>query len=157
MYIDFIDLPPVPEELIESYDAIVSKPIVPVSNYQGKVSQIVSIQRRAITNELVIWLQSVCKFPVTPVSAQYLLISSKSSIHRDPPSRPQSYNYIIHTGGPTVKTTVYNDDYSVLKSMVIPEKQWHCLDTGKLHGVEGILKTNWRILLSVGYNAGTIL
>jgi hypothetical protein len=155
MYIDFVDLPPVPGELLESYDDIVSKPNLPVSNYQGKVSQIVSIQRRAITDELVIWLQSVCKFPVT--SAQYLLISYQSPIHRDPPSRPQSYNYIIHAGGPIVKTTVYNDNYSILKSMVIPEKQWHCLDTGKLHGVRGILKTNWRILLSVDYNAGTVL
>ena len=158
MYIDFVDLPPVPEELLEPYDTILSKPHLPVSNYRGKIAPIsLRIQRRAITNELVMWLQSVCKFPVTSASAQYLLLNSESSMHRDPPSRPQSYNYIIHAGGPAVKTTVYNDNYSVLKSIVIPEKQWHCLDTGKLHGVQGILKTNWRILLSVGYNAGTVL
>jgi len=149
MYIDFIDLPSVPEELLESYDVIVSKPELRIGNYQGKIVPTVSIQRRQVEIELVNWLQSKCQFPVF---AQYLLLNSQSPIHRDPPSRPQAYNYIIHTGGTDVKTTVYNDDYSILKSIIIPERQWHCLDTGRLHSVQGIQKGLWRILLSINYS-----
>ena len=151
MYIDFIDLPSVPEELLESYDTILAKPPLDVGNYQGKVVQITSIQRRAVNEDLKNWLRSNCQFPVF---AQYLLLNSDSPVHRDPPMRPQAYNYIIYPGGPSVTTTVYNNDYSILKSMIIPERQWHCLDSGKLHNVQGILKNTWRILLSVDYRPG---
>ena len=151
MYIDFIDLPPVPEELIEPYDTILAKPALGVGDHQGKIIPIVSIQRREVRVELVNWLQSICNFPVV---AQYLLLNSSSPLHKDPPDRPQSYNYIIYTGGPNVTTTVYRDDYSTSKSMVIPARQWHCLDTGKPHRVHGIQKNNWRIVLTINYNSG---
>lgn len=153
MCINYIDLPPVPEELLESYDDIISKPELPIGNYQGKIIPMVTIRRKEVNPELVNWLQDNCTFPV---SSQYLLLNSLSPVHRDPPNRPQAYNYIIHAGGTEVTTTVYNNDYSILKSMIIPERQWHCLDTGKLHGVKGILKNRWRILLSINYTAGAL-
>ena len=142
MYIDLIDFPNVPDELLESPADIISKTSVTITTYKSGTS----IQRKNISKELTDWLQSVGKFTG---EAQYLILNYCSPIHRDPPKRIQSYNYIICTGGPTVSTNVYDDDQNVLKSLVIPEKTWYCLDTGRLHSVRGILPNIWRVLLTV--------
>lgn len=146
MYIDYIDLPKVPEELLENPNDIINKISLDVVDKTGTVIPHNNIQRRAISQDLNYWLKSVCNFPVI---AQYLLLNDNSPIHRDPIIRPQAYNYIIVAGGSNVFTTVYDDNQHILKSICIPEKTWYCLDTERLHGVQGIEKNTWRILLSL--------
>jgi hypothetical protein len=150
MYIRYIDLPKIPNELLESKDTILRKQSLLINNYNGNpISSVVnSIQRKEVSNQLVEWLQTIFDFPVR---AQYLILSTNAPIHRDPKSRPQAYNYIIHAGGDTVSTTVYDDDYKILKSLIIPELTWHCLDTGRLHGIHGIVPNDQRIVLSINY------
>lgn len=151
MYIDFIDLPKIPEALLENPNDIINKVPLGVADTKGTVRRYDTIQRRAISQDLNNWLKSVCNFPVV---AQYLLIRDNSPVHRDPILRPQAYNYIIVAGGSNVFTTVYDDNQNILKSICIPEKTWHCLDTGRLHGVQGIEKDTWRILLSLNKKQG---
>ena len=148
MYIDYVDLPAIPEELLESPEEIIAKPRLIIGDTLGGVVPISSIQRKDINSKLADWLQSVCNFSV---SAQYLLLNYKSPIHRDPPrpDRSQVYNYIVQTGGTEATTNVYDDNNNILKSVVVPAKTWYCLDTHRLHGVSGIDKDTWRILLSV--------
>jgi hypothetical protein len=146
MYIDFIDLPSVPEELLESITQIMTKPTIVILSYEGKPVSIESIQRKKVSDQLNEWLQSVCNFSVV---SQYLLLNSNSPIHRDPRIRPRAYNYLLDTGGSNVITTVYDNDQTILKSMVIPSKTWYCLETGRLHGVQGIEPGRWRIVLSI--------
>jgi hypothetical protein len=155
MYIDYIDLPNIPEELLESKNDILSKETLSVNMYEGDALPISSghehagsITRKEVSNKLKRWLQSVCNFPV---NARYLILNSSVAIHRDPKYRPRAYNYIIHAGGENVATTVYNDDFTVLKSLVIPERTWYCLDTGRLHGLDGISANESRIVLSINY------
>jgi hypothetical protein len=155
MYIDYINFPNVPEELLESTNDILGKETRSVNTYEGDTLPISSghkhagsITRKEISRDLKKWLQSVCSFPV---DARYLILTSDAPIHRDPKYRPQAYNYIIQAGGNNVATTVYNDDFKILKSLVIPEKTWYCLNTEKLHGVQGILQNELRIVLSVTY------
>ncbi len=153
MYIDYINLPKIPDELLESKAAIIAKPTAPVKNYNGAIVLSNSITRREVSKNLIEWLQSVCNFQVNAV---YLILNSNAPIHRDPRTRPQAYNYIINAGGDNVTTTVYCDNYTVLKSLVIPERTWYCLDTERLHGIHGILKGEQRIVLSINYSIGTL-
>ena len=150
MYIDYIDLPNIPEELLESYTDILNKPSLPINNYSGNPLPAImkSIQRREVSNNLIEWLQTILEFPVR---AQYLILSTNAPIHKDPKRRPQAYNYIINAGGDNVVTTIYSDNFVVLKSLVIPEKTWHYLDTGRFHSVRGISKDQYRIVLSIDY------
>lgn len=155
MYIDYIDLPNIPEELLESSKDILNKETLPVNTYGGDILPVRSnsgdvspITRKKVSINLLIWLQSICNFSV---NARYLILNSSVEIHRDPKTRPRAYNYIIDAGGENVTTTVYDDDYTVLKSLVIPERTWYCLDTGRLHGLEGISEHRNRIVLSISY------
>ncbi len=155
MYIDYINLPNIPEELLESKNDILSKETLSVNMYEGDALPISSghehagtITRKEVSKNLRRWLQSICNFPV---NARYLILNSSVAIHRDPKYRPRAYNYIIHAGGENVATTVYNDDFTVLKSLVIPERTWYCLDTGRLHGLDGISANESRIVLSINY------
>jgi hypothetical protein len=150
MFIDYIDLPTIPVELLEHPSDIISKGSIPIG-HPDKPGFIInpnfSIQRKLINKPLKEWLYSVFNYKVT---VQYLLLNSNSSIHKDPKTRPQAYNYVIDTGGPNVVTTVYDEDRStVLKSLTVPAKTWYCLDTGRYHGVTGIEENTWRILLSI--------
>lgn len=159
MYIDYINLPNIPEELLESSNDILNKETLSVNTYEGGALSIAtkhgtnSITRKEVPNNLIKWLQSICDFPV---SARYLILNSRVPIHRDPKTRPRAYNYIIDAGGENVTTTVYDDDYTVLKSLVIPEKTWHCLETGRLHGLEGISENRNRIVLSISYTGSKV-
>jgi hypothetical protein len=150
MFIDYIDLPKIPVELLEHPSDIISRGSIPIGN-PDKPGFIINpnfpIQRKLINKPLKEWLYSVFNYQVT---VQYLLLNSNSSIHKDPKTRPQAYNYVIDTGGPNVVTTVYDEDKStVLKSLTVPAKTWYCLDTGRYHGVTGIEENTWRILLSI--------
>jgi hypothetical protein len=155
MYIEYIDLPNIPEELLESYTDILNKPSLLINNYSGNSipSFVESIQRKEVSNNLIEWLQTVLEFPVR---AQYLILSTTAPIHKDPKSRPQAYNYIINAGGDNVVTTIYSDNFTALKALVIPEKTWHCLDTGRFHSIQGISKDQYRIVLSIDYTGGNI-
>ena len=159
MYIDYIDLPNIPEELLESSDDILNKESLSVYSSEGGLLSITtkhgtnSVIRKEVSKNLIKWLQSICDFPV---SARYLILNSRVPIHRDPKARPRAYNYIIDAGGGNVTTTVYDDDYTLLKSLVIPEKTWHCLDTGRLHGIEGISENRSRIVLSISYTGSKV-
>ena len=150
MYIDYINLPDIPDELLEPCDDILRKQSLTINNHNGKSIPPFrdSIQRKEVSDQLIKWLQTVFDFPVR---AQYLILSSTAPIHKDPKSRPQAYNYIINAGGDNVTTTVYSDNFTILKSLVIPEKTWHCLDTGRYHSIRGILKDQYRIVLSIDY------
>jgi hypothetical protein len=147
MFIDYVDLPTIPEHLLETTNDIIARPPLGVRSTYGIVKTTYDVQRRKINDNLQEWLQSICEFQV---NAQYLLLNSAVPIHKDPPFRPQAYNYILDPGGLDVATNVYSEDKStILKSLVIPAKTWYCLDTGLWHGVTGINPNSWRVLVTI--------
>ena len=143
-YIEYIDLPPVPEHLIEQLQDIVNKPPKNFS-YVSQENQF--FKTRYVSNDLKSWLQPLFEFEIYP---QYQLVYDGLPIHIDKGNRIFAYNYLLDTGGDDVKTAVYDENYKLLQSEKLELKRWHRLNTGMLHTVYGMDPNRVRIALSIG-------
>jgi hypothetical protein len=143
-YIEYLDLPPVPENLIESITDIINKPPKASSNI---ASEYAFFKTRNVNDDLAIWLQSIFK---NKIFAQYQLVYDGLPIHIDKGNRITAYNYLLDTGGENVRTVIYNDKYKPLQSETLEVKRWHRINTGMLHGVHGIDPNKIRIAISIG-------
>jgi hypothetical protein len=138
-YIEYLDLPNIPEHLIDSIQDIIDKPML-TSGFRY-------FKNKPVSNELKMWLQSVFDFEIHP---SYQFIYDGLPIHIDRGNRISAYNYLLDTGGDNVITTVYNQERIPLQSEKIELKRWHRINTGMLHGVYGINPDKIRISLSIG-------
>jgi hypothetical protein len=146
-YIKYLNIPTVPEELLDSIDSIVN---------QNKENMIVRdfqhFQYKTINPKLDKWVYSVFKMNCY---AKYQVIYNGIPIHKDNPAFPGdrriAFNYLLETGGTNVVTTVYDEDkITIMQSERIPVKTWHSLVVEKYHGVEGIEDINKpRVALTV--------
>lgn len=138
--IQYINLPCVPEELIESNNTIINNTrtnsIVKQDFFQG----------RPISTELQDWLEKNLSFDFV---AQYQVIYTGIPVHKDMGNRKLAYNYLLSLGGDNVKTMIFNESKKILQSETLPLKTWHSIKTDMYHGVFGIHKDTPRISLSV--------
>lgn len=142
-YIEYINLPPVPENLIESIPNIINKP---PKTYSAVPSNYDFFKTRNVNDDLASWLQSIFDFKI---NAQYQLVYDGLPIHIDKGNRIIAYNYLLDTGGENVKTAVYDEKYKPLQVETLELKRWHRINTGMLHGVHGIDPSKVRIAISV--------
>lgn len=139
-YIDYINLPTIPEDLLESCEDIINKP---------RVNSIVKqdfFQVRTVSNKLQDWLENNLSFKFV---VQYQIIYNGIPIHKDEGDRKLAYNYLLAQGGNKVTTVIFDDDKKLLQSETLPLKTWHSIKTDMFHGVFGLQKNNPRISLSV--------
>jgi hypothetical protein len=142
-YIEYLDLPKIPEHLLESIqDIIIKSP----KNFSSVATEYPYFKTRYINDDLQSWLQSIFYFKVY---AQYQLIYNGLPIHIDKNNRVTAYNYLLNAGGDNVKTSIYDNNYKILQSERIDLKRWHRINTGMLHGVHGIQSNNVRVSLSL--------
>jgi len=139
-YLVYIDVPPVPEVLLEPIDTIINMPPKPTSNVSTDYT---FFQTRLVSAELNEWVQDTFK---TNCHTQYQLVREGIDIHRDK-GRNVAFNYLLDTGGENALTCVYNDDYHLMFIEHVPERRWHRLKTDVLHNVRGIQTI--RVALSV--------
>jgi hypothetical protein len=157
-YIEYIDLPSVPEHLIEPLQDIINKP---PKNFSFIAPEYPFFKTRNVSDDLEVWLQTIFKFDVWP---QYQLVFDGVPIHIDPgpgPGEPGSidpggrifaYNYLLDTGGDNVKTAIYDKNNNLLQSEELELKRWHRINTGMPHAVHGINPDKIRIAISIGFN-----
>lgn len=139
-YINYINLPTIPEDLLESVEDIINKP---------RTDSIVKqdfFQARPISIELQDWLEKNLSFDFV---VQYQIIYNGIPIHKDEGNRKLAYNYLLAQGGNNVNTVIFDDDRKLLQSEVLPLKSWHSIKTGMYHGIFGLQKNNPRVSLSV--------
>jgi len=142
-YIEYLDLPKIPEHLLESIQDIIIKP---PKNFSSISTDYPYFKTRYINDDLQTWLQSIFDFKV---NAQYQLIYNGLPVHIDKNNRVTAYNYLLDAGGDNVKTSIYDSSYKVLQSERIELKRWHRINTSILHGVSGIQPNNVRVSISL--------
>lgn len=132
-------LPSVPEELLETFDAVNSrqKPSTDTkrdSRWEENPTWPISIHD--VSPELKEWINSVFS-PLlgTRVAAHYMIIrqSDIHNIHRDT-TRDMSFNYIINSGGDVV-TRMYDEDKNQVDSLTLDERRWCQLKVSGLHDI----------------------
>jgi len=143
-YIEYLDLPNVPDYLIRSVEEIVNLPLVELTEVPVQYHNVFNI--RNMEKELEDWVKTVFTLPVT---ARYQLIYKGIPIHKDKSDRLVAYNYLLALGGPSVITTIFSDDYKLLQFEKLQLHRWHKIETGYLHGIHGIQSNEIRCSISV--------
>lgn len=139
-YLVYLDLPKIPEHLIEPIDIIINKPPKPGSNIPADFAP---FQTRLVSKELFEWVQDMFKLKCY---TQYQIINRGIPIHKDI-GRTVAFNYILETGGPKVLTTIHGDTKKMIGYEEIKPYVWHRLKTDEFHSVIGM--TSSRVSISV--------
>ena len=140
MYITYLDLPNIPEDLLESVEDILNKP-----RYESIVKHDF-FQTRPISKNLQDWLEKNIPYDF---SVRYQIIYPGLSIHKDMGNRKLAYNYLLSLGGNNVRTMIFDDSKKLLQSETLPLRTWHSIKTDMYHGVFGLQPDIPRISLSV--------
>ena len=143
-HIEYINLPNVPEHLIEPIQDIINKK---PKHYSSVTSEYEYFKTKNVSQELKDFLQSIFDFEIYP---QYQLVYDGLPIHIDKGNRVIAYNYLLDTGGDNVHTIVYDSNYKPLEIKKLELKKWHSINTSMLHGVHGIMPNRVRIAISIG-------
>lgn len=141
-YIEFLDFPTVPEELLDPISSILDRPKIPSAL---RPTGGIWFQSKRINSTLCTWLTSVFPFEFV---AQYQIIKCGLPIHRDK-GRNLAYNYLLQHGGTNVVTSVYDNSRKILQCEIIPLKKWHKIEIHNLHGISGLDTEGARIALSI--------
>jgi len=135
MYTEYVDLPAVPENLIESADNTLARDL---RSKRG------SYETRHVSPELLEYLRSIFN---ADIIAQYQFFDINVPIHADT-TRVRVYNYILDTGGDNVSTGFYENGQLVY-SVVFQPRKWHYVDTLISHGIHGIHPNRRRMSIGV--------
>ena len=130
-YIVYLDLPPIPDELLYPIIDIINAPPKPESNIPASYHY---FQTRLVSDQLSDWCRDLFK---TDCYAQYQIVREGIPIHKDV-GRNVAFNYIIQSGGNDASTNIYDEDRNLLCSEIIPTKRWHRLKTDVHHNVTNL-------------------
>lgn len=142
MYIEYLDYPPIPPNLIESIEDIVNRenfdPDWTYANYVTK----------SVPQELDEWIRLTLNFELER-QPLYQVLRNIIPIHKDIDGRPFAYNYLLSSGGKAVTTCFYDDDKKLVYSEIIPTGCWHRLAVQNYHSVVQFDKGDVRISITV--------
>ena len=133
--IQLLDIPQIPEELIDPLESIPS--LTPIAS---------RIQHRKINEKLKTFVDNLFKVPVV---AEYLVLDKGISPHKDRTGRLYGYNYILNTGGERAVTTVYDQDLNVVDEVICKKHCWYKLPANEWHSIHGVEPGDPRIVLTV--------
>ena len=147
-YINYVDFPTVPAELLEQPADILAKPKI------ATVTDKDFFQLRAASDELIEWCWANIKSVPFNFRAQYQIIGHGIPIHRDqalPNGQPRTlaFNYLLDCGGDAVATQIYNDQHEVVETEIIKPLRWHSIKVNNLHSVVGLTPGRFRVALSL--------
>ena len=150
-YIVYLDLPPVPEELLYPIQDIINSPPKPDSKIPASYHY---FQTRLVSQPLFDWVHDLFK---SDCYTQYQIVREGVHIHKDV-GRDVAFNYILQPGGDSVSTNLYDEDQNLIHSEIIQPKRWHRLKTDVYHNVTGM--TTDRVAISTeifDYKWGNLL
>lgn len=141
-YIQYLNFPSVPEDLIISLATILDYPI-----YLLPGSKSFHFKTLDANDNLVAWLKD--NIPIEFEHVRYQVIYNGITMHKDSTDRITVLNYLLDTGGDNVFTTVYDDNKNILQQECIEEKKWHFLSTNFYHSVGGNKFAKPRVAISI--------
>jgi hypothetical protein len=131
MYINYVDFPTVPDELLDPVELIIKR-----VHTKHKTPEGIYVYGLCEINEnLKNWLITNIGFEH---HATYQLIYPPLPIHRDGNNTAIAINYLISLGGESPVTIIYNDELTELESMKIEPYKWHSIKTDLLHTVQSL-------------------
>ena len=135
MLFKYLDLPPIPEELLPSKKEIIGLPIK--DNYGAG-----SFVNKYCSIELEEYVKTQFNFKIT---VYFQIILGNLVIHKD---RDRNYciNYILHQGNVDTTTNFYDDEEKIIFSEIIKPKTWHAFSVNTNHNVTNN-KNNIRIAI----------
>ena len=140
MYYEYKEFPSIPENLLESPDAVINK------STEGMHSAFKFnpfYQTRNAVPELTEWASQIIK---QPFSIKYQIINEGIPIHKDF-GRFTALNYILDTGGDNVLTNFYDNNKVLVDSVCFPPKKWHIIRTDMYHNVTN--HTHTRVAVTI--------
>lgn len=145
-YINYLDLPTVPEYLLDAVSSIIASPRT------AGVTDRNFFQIREASEELRNWAEENIKTVPFKFRAHYQIIGQGIPIHRDQSyqnsvARTLAINYLLDTGGDAVSTVIYDDDKRILESEIIQSHRWHSIKVDMLHCVLGLQPGIFRVAL----------
>lgn len=147
-FIDYLNLPEVPTELLPSAQWIIDKPRIDRS--KTGLNNPIFHPKNIDNPPLAEWLsENIVKTLIgkpirtdTPFTYfRYQVIYPNFPIHIDKFARRAGINYLLQLGGDNVLTQVYDDDHKVIDSKKIELNKWHYLIAERPHNainIEGI-------------------
>ena len=138
-YLVYLDLPTIPEELLESIEEIINKPPKEHTNVPAHFTY---FETRPVNPRLTEWMNDIFK---TSIGAQYQIVKPNITIHKDI-GRNVAFNYLLKTGG-DAHTCFFDDDKHLLHMEKIPVNRWHRIRTDVYHNVIGV--TSDRVSVSM--------
>jgi hypothetical protein len=136
-YFEYVDLPQIPQELIEEvYNSISEK------NFKHSFNRYRTYHCEKKLKDYI------SNFFDSQYTIGIQVIEKGIPIHIDF-NRSEAFNYIIKTGGNDVSTCFYKDLISKekIKDIVIEPFRWHTLNVSKPHNVVGL--TDDRVAITV--------
>jgi len=143
MYLEYLDLPKLPENLIENvYETIkTSKKYTSQGNTDAENYEHFSSINAS--NELKKFTQSIFDFEHL---THIFFLTDDLPMHIDNLDvRSKAYNYVIESGGGN--TNIYNQEAELIESYDIDLHRWHILDVSQNHSVS--IPNPPRILVTV--------
>ena len=141
MYITYLDLPSIPQELLESVDEILNKPFSQGTAFDRDPD----FRLKDVPNDTANYIKSIFDMDI---NIRYQLINRDLPLHVDKVDRRIAFNYLLDPGGENVLTNVFDNDMNLTDSIKIETHKWHRLQTSMPHLVKNIQTT--RIAISVG-------
>jgi len=136
----YLDLPVIPDSLLEDLQFIIDKPPKPNSSIPATYT---SFQTRLVNDCLAQWSKSIFG---SNSFIQYQIISHGLHIHKDI-NRNVAFNYLLCTGGPHATTVFFDEQHRPIESVNIAVGRWHKIKTDVFHTVRGL--DGQRIAVSV--------
>lgn len=134
MFLEYLDLPQVPDRLIRTYEEItaINPRFSLMQQYPFYESRILEAELRKFVNEIFINAGLL-----TNVFSQYHFLHPSVPMHKDV-GRTVAYNFLLYPGGNNVITSFYDNDKNLLESHCIEPFRWHRLTVDTFHHVSGI-------------------
>lgn len=143
--IEEVNLPPIPSELILTYNEILKQPIWTTHTREGKVYEVDWYKVYVANESLQEWIRQ--QFDDQIECIEYIIAYRALDLHRDM-ERTRAFNYVIQTGGNMVTEVVDYNKETVLASAECKLNTWYLLNVDLPHRVIGDL-IEPRIIISV--------
>lgn len=125
-YYSFVDIPPIPEELLDPLDVIEQREnLHPLQIPDSYATYFVN-------DELQEWGQQFFDFKT---DVRYQVIKKALPVHIDFGNNTFKYNYLLSLGGNDVKTMWWDEDDNLVESFVAPINTWHRINILQPHSI----------------------
>jgi hypothetical protein len=153
MYINYLNLPSIPDDILESIEDINNRPL-PIMRDRPRAVPFLEnnmYNLKDVNRKTWDYLQSIFPFSFF---CRYQYIHHQMPIHVDIKDRRFAINYLLDTGGPNVTTSIYDNgtDLNLIESVCIEPFRWHSIKTDEWHGVSNLTPESKRLAISVSSN-----